>query len=237
MKAILKTIVLAVIVLSSCQKQDDPGLVTTDSAATLKSAEVAVNDVLTESVFEELNHDADFYASSEHLLRKLAYLNSGRKLLAGQTCGRYADGNFPDVSIDTSDTETGYPLTITIDYGDSTIFYNRLVVSGTVTIEITAPRKIDGATRTITFDCMVNSVSIDGSCIEIFEGDNELSRQITRTMDLNFAVGDTLSLHRTGVHVRNWISGLDTPFELSDDTIQITGNTEVTCSSGDTWSG
>ena len=237
MKNILKILVLSALVLSSCQKGDDIRSTSTGSEAILKSAQIAVNDIAMETAFEELNYDADFFAESEHLLRQLVRLRGGRHLLAGGHCGRYDIDMFPDVSVDTSETDTGYPVTITIDYGDSTVLHHGSVVSGIVTIELSAPKNTDGASRTITFtDCMIDSVQINGTSTETFEGDNVTTRQFTSSMDISFVLADTLTLERKGTHVRTWLSGLDTPLEHADDTLQITGSDEISSSSGDNWS-
>ena len=184
-KNILKTIVLSAIVLSSCQKGDEITSTVPDATGVLKSAQIAVNDVAVETALEELNYDADFFSESTKLLRQLAHLRGGRHLLAGIHCDRYMDGKFPDVSVDTSDTETGFPITITIDYGDSTVLHHGTVVSGMVMIELSAPRNVDGATRTITYsDCLIDSIRINGTSTEVFEGDNVNMRQFTNTMDV-----------------------------------------------------
>ena len=47
-------------------------------------------------------------------------------------------------------TDGGFPITITLDYGDGTELLNGRIISGTITIVVSAPPRTDGATRTVT---------------------------------------------------------------------------------------
>jgi len=123
----MKTTIKAILVISvfaffACDKNgtnDGIDLTTTDlSVLQLKSATLAVNDVAVESVSEEATYEADFYGGYEQILRQLAHFKGNKgNLLAGKGHFHYVEGQLPVVSIDTA--EAGYPITITIDSGDS----------------------------------------------------------------------------------------------------------------------
>lgn len=234
MKAIYLSLILVLsLAMFSCQNFSGLNQ-STDDDLILKSATIAASDITVESVSEELNYEAEFFAESEHLLKQLAHIRGCKNILKGHGEMRYVDGEGPVVSIDTADT--GYPVVITIDYGESTEFKNGRIVSGLVTIEISAERDTDGATRTITYtDCVIDSVAIDGSCLETFNGDNETTRTITTSSDITFVLADGTVIDRTGNYVRNWIAGLDTPLEHDDDQIEKTGSTHAESSEGTVW--
>ena len=232
---VLMLIAAVIIAVYSCN--NDEKLDTTDTSASevvLKSATIASSDVVIESVLTEADYEAGFFAESEELLRKLVHSrHSTHDLLKGTHCGYYADGDYPVVSVDTA--ETGYPIVITVDYGDSTVVHHGTVVSGIVTIELSAARDTDGATTTITYQgCKIDSVGIDGTSVEVFNGDS-VSKVISSTLDVKFVLADSTELQLTGSHVREWLSGVDTPLVYSDDSIQTTGSYTIVSSTGDSW--
>ncbi len=234
MKALkLIFMIMPAIMLFSCQNQDDLTADLNSGNLVLKSAGIAVTDVTVESVLAETTYEAEFFAESEHLLRELSHLRRGGDLLRGRYCPRYEEGDMPYVTIDTA--ATGYPIVITIAYGDSTVLHHGKVISGTVSIEISAPKHTDGATRTITYtDCMVDSVSINGVSTEVFSGDNTNS-SVTTTTFATFVLADGTVLQLSGEHTREWLAGQDTPLVHEDDLIQITGSDEISSSNGDVW--
>lgn len=233
---ILILIAIASLTLFSCQNfndADNSASTSTDDVV-VKSAEIAANDIQIESISDELGYEAEFMATSERLLRRLAKFHGNKHLLEGRNGSRYMDGYSPEISIDTA--ETGYPIVITIDYGDSTILKNGRAITGVVSIEISAERGTDGATRTITYsNCVIDSVSVDGVATEVFNGDNETARTINSSSEITFVLADGTVIDRTGNHVRNWVAGLDTPLEHNDDVIETTGTTEATTSTGNVW--
>ena len=233
---ILILFALISLTMFSCQNFSgvDNSLSTSTDDVVLKSAEIASNDILIESISDELGYEAEFMATSERLLRQLAKFHRGKQLMEGHKGSRYVEGYSPEITIDTADT--GYPVTITIDYGDSTLLKNGRVITGLVTIEISAARDTDGATRTITYsNCVIDSVSVDGMASEVFNGDNETARTITSNSTITFVLPDGTVIDRTGNHVRNWVAGLATPLEHDDDVIETTGTTQASTSTGNVW--
>ncbi|MDP3432344.1 MAG: hypothetical protein Q8T04_05190 [Bacteroidota bacterium] len=244
----MKTKILALLVISSfaffsCQKSDE-SMSTDQSDALLKSATITVNDLAVESVSQEANFETDFYAGYEHLLRQLAHFKGGkgnllaghgRNLLAGKGHNHYVNGEAPLVSIDTA--ETGYPITITIDYGDGISTNHGRLIAGTVTIEISGEKNSDGSTRKITFaDCVIDSIGINGISTETFNGDNTTIRKTTNISNVTFTLADETVIERVGINVREWLKGLDTPTDRTDDMIQTTGSINVVSSTGDNYS-
>ena len=228
---ILGLLILFVLGLYSCQDVNDS--TTTSEEAVLKSAVVAETDITAQSAYDEVTYEAEYFAEAEHLLRKLAHFRHGKGLLDGRHVDHY-EGDNPVVSIDTADT--GYPIVITIDYGDSTILHNGTVISGTVIIEISADRNTDGATRTISYvDCMVDSVEFSGTSTKVLTISSDSTRSTTSNSQIMFAFGDTLQLDYTGNRTRAWLSGADTEMDHSDDMIEITGMVTIDASTGDTW--
>ncbi len=219
----------------ACQKNDVPTTSTDLTDLQLKSASIALNDVAVESVSEEASYEAYFYCEYEQMLRQLAHLKGhGRNLLMGKGHFHYVQGMLPTVSIDTA--ATGYPITISIDYGDSTVTNHNRVISGLVTIEITGPKDTDGSSRNITFtNCAVDSVGIEGTLSETFNGDNSSTRVLTTTSNVTYTMPDGSTVTREGSDVREWLQGLDTTADRSDDMIQITGILKVTTSAGDVY--
>jgi hypothetical protein len=201
----------------------------------LKSGEIVAGDITVESVLSEANYEAEIFSQSEMWLRALSKFKHGKKnLFDGKKSDRYADGKFPDVSIDTA--AAGYPITILIDYGTGTVLHHGKTISGTVSIEITAARNTDGAKRIITYNgCKIDSVTVTGTEVELFNGDNATTRKTTVTTDVNFVLDNGTKLARKGTAVHEWLEGLTTQQEHADDKIQKTGSMSVKSSDGNEW--
>ncbi|HEY3370996.1 MAG TPA: hypothetical protein VGK10_09125 [Prolixibacteraceae bacterium] len=236
----MKTKILALLVILTfafyaCEKQDGVGPTTDLTDLQLKSASIAVNDVAVEGVTQEANYETDFYAGYENLLRQLAHFKGGKgNLMEGHKGMHYVEGQTPVVSIDTA--AAGYPIVITIEYGDSTATKNGRVISGTVKIELSGKKGTDGSTRTISYiGCKIDSIGIEGTSSQTFNRDTTTTRTMTLTSDITFTLADGTVLHRTGDSVREWIKGLDTPLDREDDMIQTTGSLHVVSSTGDTY--
>jgi len=227
----MKTKILALLVISSfaffsCQKNDQ-SVSADQSAALLKSATLAATDVAVQSASVEANFEADFYAGFERILRELSHVK-GKKgdLMAGHGDLHYVQGEIPVVTIDTA--AAGYPITITIAYGDGIETNHGKVISGTVKIVINGDKNTDGSTREITFDnCAIDTIGINGSSIEKFIGDNTTTRKITNNSDVTFTITDGPILVRKGTETNEWLAGVSTPQDREDDKIVITGSITV----------
>jgi hypothetical protein len=219
------SLVLA-IVLVSCNKTDSllEGL-------SEKSATIVQNDIIVENAEAEVCYEADYYANIEKSLS----LQAGK----GQRWNwmnilRYKINQCPNVTIDSA--KNGYPKTITLNYGNGVELKNGRVLSGVITINITAPRLTDGAKRTFTFNnYSVDDVAVSGTLVTQFNGDNQTTRIHTQTGDLEFTLPDGKTINRDVNRVVEWLEGLDTPEDMTDDKVQITAAVDVAVSDGGTY--
>ena len=233
---ILSLSVILAMGLFSCETSDDVSVLSSGDESVLKSTEIATSDILVESVCEEADYEAEFFTYSEKILREISHLTGRHNgLINAKKLRHYNLGNCPDVAIDTA--ETGYPITITLDYGDSTELKNGKVLSGIIIIEITGDKNTDGAKRTVTYnDFTVDSVGVAGTMTHLFTGDNDATRIVTISGTLVFTLPDGTTITRTSEKVREWLAGIDTPLEHDDDEIQVTGKVETTTSAGESFS-
>jgi len=227
----MKTKILALLVFSAvaffaCQKSNDSSTAD-DSASLLKSATIATSDVAVQSASLESSLEADFYAGYERILRQLSHVKGKRgDLLRGQGAFHYIQGDLPTVSIDTA--AAGYPITIVIDYGDGIETNHEKVIKGKVTIVINGAKNTDGSTCEITYsNCSVDTISVNGTSIEKFVGDNTTSRKITSSSNITFAITDGATFVRKGNETSEWLAGLATPKDRSDDKVVVTGAVTV----------
>ncbi len=217
-------------ILMGCRNEEP----VVNDETTLKSGEIVAGDVTIESALSDVNYEAELFSQSEQWLRSLAKFNNRkRKLLEEKHCNRYVNGDFPDVSIDTA--ASGYPVTITIDYGDSTVLHNGRVLSGVVTIIITAEKNTDGAQKIINYNGKIDSVAVSGTETATFSGDNNTARKNTIVSNVTFTLDNGTVLVRKGTTVHEWLEGLATPLDFSDDKIQKTGSISITSSTNDEW--
>lgn len=218
-------ILIFVAALVSCNKEE----ISTDIST--KSIQLATNESNVENAVAESNYEADYFMNAEKALT--------HKFGRGKKCWwipsmRYKIGHCPYVTIESA--ETGYPKTITLDYGDSTVFRNGRVVSGTIVIYISAEPKTDGAYREMSYiDFKVDTIAIAGSSKSMFTGDNVSTRMQEMTSSLVFTFDNGLVITRTAKKTREWIEGLETNTDQLDDKIQITGIVNATTSEGDVY--
>ena len=188
-----------------------------------------------ESVSEEANYETYFYGEYEQMLRQLSReKGKNGNLMEGQGNMHYMNGQAPIVSIDNA---SGYPIKITIDYGKSTETQHGMKISGKVVIDISGPKDTDGSTRKVTYiDCKIDLIGIAGTSTETFSGNNTTTRKTTMVSEVTFTLADGTVINRAGNDVKEWLKGLTTPLDRSDDMIQITGTVNVKSSTGDNYS-
>jgi hypothetical protein len=110
-------------------------------------------------------------------------------------------------------------------------------LSGKIIIEISGPKFTEGTIRTINYiDFVVDSISVEGTIIETFSGDNLASRKFTVNGDLTFILPDGIVIDRVSQRVHEWLAGIETPLEFEDDVIEITGSVNTTSSDGENYS-
>lgn len=227
-------IALTTLGLWSCNEQIEPTPGTSGDELLLKSAEIAEDDLLTESILDEANFEVGVFADYEMMLRKLANYKGSKNLKPGNMGMRYKNDSNISVSIDTS--ETGYPILIAINYGDETILNNGRTLGGEVTIEVSAPRGTDGATRIINYNqCVFDSVTINGQYTETYTTDSDSLSVISSISNVEFTLPDSTVISRTGEHSRTRVSQSDSTAFGYNYTTTITGHTTLESSDGNIW--
>jgi hypothetical protein len=227
-------LLLMVALLFSCNENSVIDLDTEKELAIEKSSTIAVNEIMMESAIEEGQYEAGFYSETEALLKKIARVNGRHnKLVNWNNSMRYKEGQCPNVSINPTDS-VNYPVTITLDYGAETVLKNGRILSGMITIEISAPKRTDGATRTITYtNYSVDSVTVNGVVSEVFNVAENIDKVLSGKLVFILADGTTIEREESKTH--KWLSGLDTPLDHSDNQLEVTGVVNATASSGESY--
>ncbi|WP_167613332.1 hypothetical protein [Maribellus sediminis] len=201
--------------LFSCNNTSDDVLTTNDKVSE-KSAQVTLNEVKMEAAATESEYEVEFYANMEGLLWR--WWKIGKHFQWSQNL-RYRMNHCPDVRLQGGD-EDGYPKVITLDYGDSTVLHNGTVLSGVIEITITAPRSSQDFERTVVYsEFGVDSMTIDGYATIIVDKVDSMYRQYT--LDLTFTLADGTVINRTSERVWQWLEGMETMFDQSDDVFVI----------------
>jgi hypothetical protein len=211
----------------SCQRDN---LQSSDSLddATLKSATIALTDSRLETALSEVEYESDFYSGIGKLLWK------GRPL--GLKWGwkdfvHYKRGKGPDIEL--TGSSTSYPMTITLDYGDSTIIHHGRVLKGKVIVEISAPPRTDGSTKKMTYlNLVVDTIMVNGTSTSVFKGDNKTLAAEYYSEDVKFVSSGGKEIIWKGQKVRKWVEGLGTDTLRSDDVIEITGKVDASITGG-----
>ncbi|MCY1719835.1 hypothetical protein OU798_05745 [Prolixibacteraceae bacterium Z1-6] len=195
-----------------------------------KSAELAETEVQMEATTAEAEYEVEFFANAEVILtqwwrigQKFGWRNSHKARYPKQC---------PDVTVEEGE-DNGYPKTITLNYGDSTVLNNGQVLSGLIVIDISAHRSSQDYIRTVTYtDFCRDSVCLTGtSSVEVDRVD-EMFRKFTSS--LTFTLPDGTVVTRDSERIWQWIAGMETEEDQTDDVVTISGN-EVGEMNGETW--
>lgn len=201
--------------LFSCNNTSDEVLTMNDEVSE-KSAQVTLNEVKMEAAATESEYEVEFYANMEGLLWRR--WKTGKHFQWSQNL-RYRMNHCPDIRLQAGD-EDGYPKVITLDYGDSTVLNNGTVLSGVIEITVTAPRSSQDFERTVVYsEFGVDSMTIDGYATIIVDKVDTMYRQYTS--DLTFTLADGTVINRTSERVWQWLEGMETMFDQSDDVFVI----------------
>lgn len=221
------TLLVLGITIYSCQTEKlDP---VNDQVLSEKAAQITLTEVAMESAATEIEYEVDFYANAEQTLTNMLRMG---KLWRWTNNLRYKFKQCPNIHIVSE--EGGYPKTITLDYGDSTVLRTGKVLSGVITIDISGPRKSADYNRQVTYaDFGVDSLLINGSSLVTFDKEQDVFRTISS--DFTFVLANGVSIDRTSERYWEWIEGMDTQEDQNDDVIQITGSTNAKTSEGDVY--
>ena len=213
-------VVILVLGFLGCNKSDDLSI--QSETLSEKSAQVAANEVSMEAAVTESEYEVEFFSNMAPILSN--WWKFG-KHFSWTNKLRYKLNQCPNVQI-TAGENDGYPKTITMDYGDSTVLNNGTVLSGVIEITISAPRSSQDYERTVVYQSFgVDSIVVDGFASIIVDKVDTMFRQYTS--ELTFTLADGSTIDRTSERVWQWIEGMDTPEDQSDDVIIITGSAEI----------
>lgn len=206
--------------LLSCNN-DKVDVQAADDAVLEKSAQITVAEVQMEAATSESVYEVEFYANAEETLSR--WWKIGKrftwhdKLRYMKVC--------PEVTITQGDND-GYPKVITLDYGDGTELKNGKVLSGVIEIEISAPRKSKDYVRAISYaDFGMDSVLINGTASVEVDQVDEMFRKYSSSLTIVLADGTTIT--RDSERTWQWIAGMDTEADQTDDIMTITGLAEA----------
>ncbi len=221
------TLLVLGITLYSCQTEKlEP---VNDQVLSEKAAQITLTEVAMESAATEIEYEVDFYANAEQTLTNMLRMG---KLWRWTNNLRYKFKQCPDIHIVSE--EGGYPKTITLNYGDSTVLRTGKVLSGIITIEISGPKFSHDYNRQVTYaDFGVDSLLINGSSLVTFDKGEDVFRTISS--DFTFLLANGISIDRSSERYWEWIEGMDTQEDQNDDVIQITGSTNAKTSEGDVY--
>lgn len=219
------SVLILTVVMFACQTDKiDTG---NDELLSEKAARITMDEIAMESATNEVEYEVEFYANMEATLTNWWRIG---KHWTWTNKLRYKLHQCPDIHIVSE--EGGYPKTITLDYGDSTVLRNGRVLSGIITIEISGPRKSRDYTRMVTYtDFGVDSLGIVGSSVVTVDKNEDVFRMFKS--DFVFTLADGSTVNRTSERTWEWIEGLETDEEQNDDVIQITGFVNAENSAGD----
>ena len=215
-------------VLISCQNEKTED-VNDDEVLSEKAAQITMDEVMVEGVLSETEYEIDFYANAEGRIFQMQRMG---QLWKWTNKLRYRIQQCPELEIVAEDGD--YPKTITLDYGEATELQNGKILSGVIIIEISAPRNSIEYQRNVTYDNFgIDSLVINGTSVISVDKEDESFRTFASDIVLTFA--DGTSAGRTSERVWQWIEGMDTELDQTDDVIQITGYANVETSEGDTY--
>lgn len=217
------TFLVSAVALFSCnnEKVDTPIF---DELSSEKSAEIASAEVQVEATTATAAYEVEFFANAETTLTR--WWKIGKKFgWRNMHKTRYMK-QCPDVTI-TEGENDGYPKTILLNYGDSTVLNNGKVLSGSIEIVISAARSSQDYTRTVTYNAFTrDSVSVSGTSLVEVDKVDDMFRKFTS--DLIFTLADGTEITRESEKIWQWISGVDTEEDQTDDVITISGKAEAT---------
>lgn len=225
-------IVSLAVIFFSCDKSEDVIDVLNEDQVELNNTvkTVVASEEATENVMESADYEADLFSFAQADFNEAT---TSTKCSAAERYGqlfklwkRYKGENLPDITVEFGE-ESRFPMTITINYGDSTVLKNDRVISGTIVIVLTAAPCTDGAVREITLDLVIDSIAVDGWKRIEYTGEKGVSKMFAYTSELTFTFPDETTLFRSENRTKEWVSGLDTKWDVSDDRIEIRGS--VTC--------
>lgn len=219
------TFIALAVVLFSCNTNTNDGteLPDTGEELTEKSAEIAVAEIHAEAATTEAAYEVEFFANAEGMLTR--WWKMGKRF-SWQNKLRYHRNNCPDVTIEEGENN-GYPKTITLNYGDSTLLNNGKVLSGEIVIEISARRSSRNYSREVIYNSFgVDSLIISGVSEIVVDKVDSTYRKFES--ELTFAYPGGITIERVAERVWQWGAGIETGEDQGDDMVYISGGLTAT---------
>ncbi len=214
------------VVLFSCNK--DKINVAEDSTLAEKSAEITLSEATLEAATTASEYEVEFYANAEELLSR--WWKMGKRWEWTNKM-HYMARQCPNVTVAEGEND-GYPKTITLDYGESTVLKNKKVLSGIIVIEITAPRSSGSYIRMVTYDNFgIDTLTIAGTSLITVEKENSAFRNYKSDLTITLDNGNVIT--RSSERTWTWVAGLETTEDQTDDVINIDGVVTASNSNGD----
>lgn len=236
-RVFLGAAVSMLVIFTACNKEEgitpEVDYMDPDMSVTVES--VVTTEASADDVMEAADYEVDLFSGSVEAYTSMTVEVSADGLKADGLRNRYKYRyrwqKCPLITIESA--EGGFPKTIILDYGESTELENGRIIKGIVQIVLSDSPRVDGATRTVTFqDFSIDEVGITGTNVKTFNGDNQTERIVNISRDMLFTFTDGTTLARTAEKTRTWIAGLDTPLDHMDDVMEITGYTNCEDSDG-----
>lgn len=219
--------IAAGVMLFSCNNEKE--YLPNEEVPVEKSTAITLNEAVVENATTEMQYEVGFYTNAQFVLNRWF---QGGKCWGWSNKLRYRMNHCPCFQM--GPMVNGFPKTITLDYGDSTLLRNGTVLSGKITIEFSGQPGTGEFSRMITYENFgVDSVLMNGTGEMTYNRTDSLFR--TFTSDLVITLPDGMTINRTSERQWEWIEGLDTELEQTDDMIQITGFTVAETSEGDVY--
>ena len=213
------SISILAVALFSCQ--NDNVDIPIDEGLSEKSAQITLTEIKLEAAATEVEYEVEFYANAEETITR--WWNMGRMWKWSNKL-RYKVNQCPDIHIQSE--PGGYPKTITLNYGDSTVLRNGKVLSGIIVIEISGPKRSRDYNCMVSYDDFgIDSLLIEGSSLITVDKNEDVFRR--------FESDFLFTMNRNSERVWEWIEGMETDDEQNDDVIQITGFVNAQNSAGD----
>ena len=200
------SIAIISIVMVACEKSSNP--LNTDDI------NLADDDAVTEAMFEDIFSTAD---NATQIVETFMTKNpdvKGNVIVVADSC--------PTVTVEFLGENQ---RVITIDFGDGCVGLWDQTRAGKIIITVDGFRRIEGSTRTLTFDeYYFNGIKIEGTKVTENLGENEYGNVVfsaTLTEGMLTFPNETV-VTREFYREREWVAGYDTPV-IWDDECFVTG--------------
>ncbi len=224
--------------LASCNKEDEiltPDFTNQDMAQAESGLTVATKSIIsTEAAIEDaedaLDQEVELYTIEQGSSTRTMESPTGP---AGPTApqkpeipeGHYKGSKHPMLSlIPKGDDELTYPYELIIDYGEGTELEDGRILTGVITVEMSASRTEDGAIHSVVYDNVTsNGVSVSGSMTKTFS-QGGLSSSIEKDFTHTFEDGTTVMNKTLTPLTRTLTAGAETK-TIKDNVTETTGKT------------